>query len=95
MASRVLRVQFDRLLEQATGFGIVIFPLPIQLLQTAQDIVVRDKALRRLALGELGASHLHPPDYGCHDGPHDLVLDSENVFQIPVIPLSPEVRTIH
>jgi hypothetical protein len=93
VARRVLRIQFDRLLEQAAGFGIVLVTNQVQLLQAAQDIIICDEALRRLAFRQLGTGRFHPSSHRCHDRAHDLVLDREDVFQFTVIRLRPQMST--
>ena len=76
----------------ATGFRIVFLPLEVQLLQAAENVVVSDETLGRLPLGQFGAGHFHPTGHRCHDSPHDIVLYGENIGQLAVESLGPEVR---
>ena len=93
MRERIRRIQVEHLLEQGDGLSQLLAGALVPMMATFQVKVVRIHARGRLldrrqgALQELGAERNR-------DGAGELVLDGEDVVELSIVRLRPEVIAV-
>ena len=88
---RVLGIERDRALEHPLRLGVVLRGRAMVQDLAGEQAFVGRHVVGRLALGALVARRLDPPGQGGDDRRGHLVLDREDVLEVAVVALGPDV----
>ena len=88
------RVALDRTVEQAQRFVVSLARALIEVLETAQIVIVGVEAVGALALGALDLGLLQPRRDCTDDAGGDEVLQIEDVVEIAVEAIGPQVAAL-
>ena len=88
----IFRIELDRLVQHAQRLGVRFARRPMVQDLSGEHVFVGRHVLGRLALGALVRRRLDPAAQRRHDGRGHLVLDGEDVLELAVVALGPDMR---
>ena len=91
MGVGIAGIELDRPLEQAQRPGVVLAVAAVVQHLAGEDALVGRHVVGRQPGGAVARRRLDPPGQGRGDRGRDLVLDGEDVLEVAVVALGPEV----
>ena len=88
----IFRIELDRLVQHADRLGVRFARRPVMQDFSGEDVFVGRQFSGPLALGALVRRRLDPAAQRRHDVRRHLVLDRENVLELAVVALGPDMR---